>query len=130
MARATASSGYRIEVEHPSGSWVATAGSECGLSWGQGYLACHRETPGPTLPLRLVRASDGRVVDDSRGRPEVSLGMVAGWPTWRQYVAAARRALVKAADVNMRAEDDWGPTTAGRLRSIAIELGAFLATGS
>ncbi len=86
---------YRIEVLY-QGSWVKTA--EVSRQYGEGYLQCHRETPGPRIAMRLVR-SDGKVVDEGRTLEDASLGMIAGFPTPLQYIEAAQRAVVQAAEV-------------------------------
>lgn len=89
-------------------------------TWAEGWLAHHRNAPGPRLGLRLVR-SDGKVLEEVSGREDVSLGMVAGWPTWEQYVAAAIRALDTAAQVSQR-QDTLTPEKLQELREVSRRL--------
>lgn len=84
---------YYMEVEHPSGEWVRMAFGEYGLEYGRGYIQRHREEPGPSIGMRLVR-EDGKVMDEAPAKPDVSLGMIAGFPTSSQYLRAAKRALL------------------------------------
>jgi hypothetical protein len=84
---------YHLHVLHNE-QWVELFGEET-LNGGLGYLRCHREAPGPRLPMALVR-DDGRVMDSSPGLEGASLGMVAGWPPPEQYVRAATTVLRKA----------------------------------
>lgn len=91
---------YRIEVL-VDGGWRSFAGGECGREYGMGYLAAWRLIPGPRFGLRLVR-SDGKVLDEAPALDDVSIGMVAGWPTAEQYRAAAARAIAKAEAIEQR----------------------------
>lgn len=70
-------------------------------TWAEGWLAHHREAPGPRLAYRLVR-SDGKVIETIPGIEEVSIGMVAGWPSWQQYAHAAAKALQRASQIASR----------------------------
>jgi hypothetical protein len=76
----------------------------------QGWIACARETPSPRLVLRLVRLSDGKVLEQTTGCPDASVGQVAGWPSPEQYRAAAARALAAADLVEQRSGRQTGPT--------------------
>ena len=89
MARHT----YRMEAQD-HGRWVVIMG-EVGLEYGRGWLAHHRQLPGPRLAIRLVR-SDGREVDSVSRDEEASIGMHAGTPTADDYRAAAARCIERA----------------------------------
>ena len=92
---------YRVEYFQGNDWEVMYLYRDVPKTWAEGWLAHHRDAPGPRLALRLVR-SDGKVIDEVREKEDVSLGMVAGWPSWEQYVAASIRALDKAAQVSSR----------------------------
>jgi hypothetical protein len=67
---------------------------EGGLQYLQGYLDARKDAS-PRPAYRLVR-SDGKVMEEVALRQDVSLGMVAGWPTAEQYERAAEKALAQA----------------------------------
>jgi len=91
-------------------------------TWAEGWLAHHRDAAGPRLSLRLVR-SDGKIIDSVPGMAEVSIGMVAGWPSWQQYTRAAATALVKAGQIAERG----GPgDAAAKLQAHALALMTLL----
>lgn len=71
------------------------------LSYCQGYMEAMRDQGGPFVAMRLMR-SDGKVVDEIQELTEVSIGMVAGYPTAEQYEAATERALEKAKVIRER----------------------------
>jgi hypothetical protein len=70
-----------------------------------GYLAaCKYDAP--RNAYRIMR-SDGKVIEEISSAADVSIGMVAGWPTPGQYEAAAQRALDQAARIRRQnAEQD------------------------
>lgn len=82
---------YDLEILDHAGRWCPVM-TNVQLGWGAGWLAHHREAPGPRLAARLVRRKDGKVMDEAPSRPEAAIGMVAGWPEWWQYAGAAARA--------------------------------------
>lgn len=93
---------YSIQVQLEDGSWRDLHGlSMQQRSYLAGYLACVRSSPGPRLAHRLVR-DDGREVDSTPAVEQVSIGMVAGWPTADQYQAAADTALERARLAKLR----------------------------
>jgi hypothetical protein len=59
----------------------------------------------PRLAYRVVR-SDGKIMDELPAVDEVSVGMVAGFPTPEQYERAAAKALEKAAAIRERMAKD------------------------
>ena len=86
-----ASHTYKLESNY-LGEWRKL--KEGSLQYLQGYLDARKDAS-PRLAYRLVR-SDGKVMEEVAAREDVSIGMVAGWPTAEQYEAAAERALAKA----------------------------------
>lgn len=70
-----------------------------------GYMDAMRGQA-PRSHLRLVR-SDGKVMDEITAYDDVSVGMIAGWPTAEQYERAANTALERAKTIRERsnAED-------------------------
>jgi hypothetical protein len=62
-----------------------------------GYLT-HAQHSSPRNAMRIVR-SDGKIVFDSPESEDVSVGMIASWPTPEQYECAAERALKEAARI-------------------------------
>ena len=86
---------YRIEV-HDGAKWVGCPTlRDVAKTWGEGWIAHHRESRGPRPGLRLVR-DDGRVMDEAPTLTEASIGMIAGFPTAQQYEDAAERCLEQA----------------------------------
>ncbi len=61
--------------------------------WALGYLARYKNEC-PRNAMRAIR--NGHVLDEAKANEDVSIGMVAGWPTPEQYRAAAARAITKA----------------------------------
>lgn len=55
----------------------------------------------PRNAYRVVR-SDGKVMAERKGDADVSIGMIAGWPTPEQYEGAAQRALDQAKRIRER----------------------------
>ena len=92
---------YSVEVEW-SGRWRPIISPET-RDYCLGYLAAHRQHPGPRLAVRVTR-SDGKVMDSSSAEDRASLGMVAGFPTAEQYERAAERALESAREIRARTE--------------------------
>ena len=64
-------------------------------SFCTGYVMGRHDQPGVCLPSRVVR-SDGKMIYESLGAEDESIGLIAGWPTPEQYEAAAERALASA----------------------------------
>lgn len=106
---------YHLEAHH-RGAWRRLHG-EVSRGYGEGYLACMRSIAGPTLAYRLVR-SDGRVIDETNGKEEATVGAVAGWPTWQQYASAAARALECSRRVHREAAPEEVGEMAERLRAL------------
>ena len=91
---------YRYEIKMPGDGWRLLF--EENRSFCAGFLAARRESPGPRLAARVVRSSDGKVVDEIGEKTEVDIGMIAGHPTAEQYEAAGNRALAIAAKIRER----------------------------
>lgn len=98
---------YKLESNY-LGEWHKF--KDGGLQYLQGYLDAHKDHS-PRLAYRLMR-SDGRVMEEVAAREDVSIGMVAGWPTAAQYERAAERALEKAKVIRER-EDAEAKRRAG-----------------
>jgi hypothetical protein len=64
------------------------------LQYCRGYMDA-LEGQQPRNSLRLIR-SDGKVIREISEYDDVSIGMIAGWPTAEQYERAAERALERA----------------------------------
>lgn len=64
-------------------------------AWAEGYIAHHRDAHGPKIAMRIIDAH-GQVRAEVEAVEDVSIGMIAGWPTAEQYELAAERALAKA----------------------------------
>lgn len=91
-------SAYRFQIL-TGDVWSTLIESKRGFCMG--YLLCYHDSPGPRLEARVLGPT-GKVINSTRARPEVSIGMVAGWPTAEQYEAAASRALELAKDIRER----------------------------
>lgn len=87
---------YSAQCLTEEGKWYPMGGM-----WADTKIACTayimgmRDSWPPHRAMRVIR-SDGRVMEEWPQQTEVSVGMVAGWPTAEQYEAAAQRALEKA----------------------------------
>lgn len=68
-----------------------------GVQFLQGYHDAKQDMS-PRLAYRIVR-SDGKIVEESKAREDVSIGMIAGFPTSEQYEAAAKKAMERAAAI-------------------------------
>ena len=90
---------YAVEVQWLEG-WRPIIDAET-RDFCLGYLASHRQHPGPRVAVRVVR-SDGNVLDTASAEERASLGMVAGFPSAAQYERAAERALASAAVIRER----------------------------
>lgn len=90
---------YKLESNY-LGEWRKL--KEGSLQYLQGYLDARKDAS-PRLAYRLMR-SDGKVMEEVAAREDVSIGMVAGWPTAAQYERAAERALEKAKAIREREE--------------------------
>jgi len=64
------------------------------MQYLQGYLDA-KKGYSPRLAHRIIR-SDAKVVEEFKAKDEVSIGMVAGWPTAEQYRRAAAKAIEHA----------------------------------
>ena len=60
-----------------------------------GYIN-HAQYEHPRPTIRITR-NDGKIIHEIKSDPDVSIGMIASWPTPEQYEAAAARALEQAA---------------------------------
>ena len=92
---------YSVEVQDEAGRWSALLGlarETCG--YAEGYVKAVGDCPGPRLAFRVVR-DDGKVIREAPAKAEVSIGMVAGFPSAEQYEAAAERALERARLIRM-----------------------------
>ena len=90
---------YQIET-FTIGKWLKLFSG--GVQFLQGYLDA-RSDSSPRLAYRIVR-SDGKIVEEIAARDDVSVGMIAGFPTAEQYEAAAERALAVARAIRQRDE--------------------------
>ena len=79
-----------------NGDWYSLIKGEY-LQYCLGWLD-RAQDQSPRPAYRLVR-SDGKILKLLTEREDVSIGMVAGFPTAEQYEAAAQRALEKAAKI-------------------------------
>ncbi len=87
---------YRLEMQTENGEWFISTGlGDEQRGFLLGYLYGRYDAPPPRLAMRVIR-SDGKLVDERPADDEVSIGMIAGWPTAEQYESAAKRALEKA----------------------------------
>ncbi len=80
------------------GVWVRCVGP-VSREYARGYVdaVTDRET-GPRADVRIVRG-DGCLEEYAPGRPDVSIGQVAGWATPEQYREAAARAIARAEQI-------------------------------
>lgn len=91
---------YQIEC-FTLGKWLKLFSG--GVQFLQGYLDA-RSDLSPRLAYRIMR-SDGKIVEEIKAREDVSVGIVAGFPTAEQYEAAAKRAFDMAAAIRARKKD-------------------------
>lgn len=85
---------YKVVVQ-VADQWIRIA--DASKDFCMGYM--HRSSEySPRLAMMVVR-SDGKVIDSIERSDEVSIGMVASWPTPEQYEAAARRAMSTAEEI-------------------------------
>lgn len=87
----SASYHYSLESFH-LGKWIKFRDGS--LQYCQGFLDARKDYA-PRLAYRLIR-SDGKVLEETPARDDVSIGQVAGWPTAEQYESAAAKALDQA----------------------------------
>ena len=78
-------------------------GNWCKIVSGVSQSYCHGYLDSiaydaPRLGYRIIR-SDGKIVREIKEREDVSVGMVAGWPTPEQYEFAAEKALKRAKEI-------------------------------
>jgi hypothetical protein len=83
---------YKVYVLNADDYWVKAV--EGSLQFCRGYMYAKSDYA-PRLAHRLVR-SDGKIVEEFSANEDVSIGMIAGWPTAEQYVRAAARAMARA----------------------------------
>ena len=89
---------YSIESFY-LGKWCSVA-KYASRDYCEGYLD-HYRYEAPRNEMRILR-SDGKVVRDLGPFDDVSVGMIAGWPTPEQYERAAAKAIEKAANIRER----------------------------
>jgi len=82
---------YTIET-NCEGQWLKILSGS--LQYLQGFLDARKDYA-PRLAHRLLR-SDGRIVEEIPANDDVSIGMIAGWPTAAQYERAADKAMDRA----------------------------------
>lgn len=87
---------WSVQVRRTGGEWRTVF--VCLRSYGEGWLDHHRESGGPRCAMRLL-SPDGVIVATAEALDEVSVGMIAGWPTAEQYELAGETALAKAAAI-------------------------------
>lgn len=83
-----------------NGQWMTI--KQGNLGYLQGYFDA-MANQSPRVAHQIV-SPKGKVLDEMPERTEVSIGMVAGWPTAEQYEAAAKRALEKAEVIRNRGQ--------------------------
>jgi hypothetical protein len=88
---------YQIEVFYLE-KWMKI--KEGTLSYLQGYLDGKKEHS-PRNAHRIIR-DDGKVIELIEAREDVSIGMIAGFPSAQQYELAAQKALDAAKHVRER----------------------------
>ena len=94
---------YSVESQY-QGKWFSVL-KDTSVNFCRGYLLGKRDASPPRLAFRLVR-SDGKVMDVTPDDLDVSVGMIAGWPTPEQYEAAAARAIETAQRIRAMNERD------------------------
>lgn len=92
-------SDYRVEI-YCLDKW-RTAITE-NRSFCLGFAAAMREQPGPRSAFRVVRANDGKIIEEHAEQTEVGVGMIAGMVTAEQLEDAAEKALARAAKIRER----------------------------
>jgi len=97
---------YSVESEY-LGRWFSVL-KDTTVNFCRGYILGKRDGAPPRLSFRLVR-SDGKVMDVTPEDLDVSVGMVAGFPTPEQYEDAAARAIERAKRI--RATNQRDPRT-------------------
>lgn len=86
---------YTIQV-HDGTAWCLHTGHVTRAE-ARGYLMAILDGPTPRLAYRVVRVSDGKVVDGLAAVDTVDVGQSAGSPHAEQLLGAAMRVLVQAA---------------------------------
>lgn len=96
---------YAIDVFYDEiHRWVTLPGlGDVSLQYAEGYVTGHHDSPGLARAIRIVR-SDGKVKREEPACAEVSLGMIAGWPSAQQYRRAAAAAIAKAEQLDEHAQ--------------------------
>lgn len=91
---------YSVETFYLN-QWVALIKDEQ-RGFAHGYFFGRKDTViGPRLECRFIR-SDGKVIDSYPATNDVSLGMIAGFPSPEQYEQAAEKALKTAKQIRER----------------------------
>ena len=90
---------YRVEI-----NWLDKWHSALteNRSFCLGFAAAMREHSGPRSAFRVVRASDGEIIEEHAEQTEVGVGMIAGMVTAEQLEDAAAKALARAAKIRER----------------------------
>jgi len=91
---------HTYQIECFSDKWFKLF--EGSLQFLQGYHDA-RQTLSPRLAYRIVR-SDGKVIEESKARDDVSVGQIAGFPTAEQYENASRKAAAMADAIRERSK--------------------------
>ena len=94
---------YRIESYYLN-QWCKIA-DYCTRQFAQGVL-WGTQHDAPRIAYRVVRIEDGKVTDERPANDEVSVGMIAGFPTAGQYERAAEEALARAKAIRAREAKD------------------------
>ena len=119
---------YHLQIQKPDGEWFTSSYGDP-RQYYFGWLAHRRESPGPGLGARIVRYPEalvrtgampvdgGDLVEYVPAIEDVSIGMVAGWPTWQQYARAGVKALERATQIAAR---DKQPALVGQILRTAV----------
>ncbi len=109
---------YAIEVFY-NDMWHVLGGMrDVSYPFAMGYMIGRQDLNlSPRPPQRVIR-SDGKVIDELKGRDDVNIGMIAGFATAEQYRAAAARAIARAEKIESmmkrkNGEDDTSSSTEG-----------------
>ena len=102
---------YCIEVAY-NDEWRPICEGET-RGYALGWLHCTKDAPGPRLACRVVD-STGKVIESTPTKTDVSIGMIAGWPTAEQYERAGNEALERARQIRDRETGRGEETTDDR----------------
>lgn len=81
------------------GQWISVI-RDGSLGYCRGYLDARKDQY-PRNAYRLSR-SDGKLMEETEVCEDISVGMVAGYPTATQYETSGHRALKMAASIRAR----------------------------